>query len=50
MILALVLGTGSGQVVSRNWASQKPNLLNVAITRARQRSNNRVPVYCLHRC
>jgi superfamily I DNA and/or RNA helicase len=36
-IVILVLGTGSGQVGSRNWASAKPNLLNVAVTRARRR-------------
>ena len=36
-IVILVLGTGANQVGSRDWASQKPNLLNVAITRARRR-------------
>ncbi|WP_413801232.1 AAA domain-containing protein [Streptomyces iranensis] len=36
-IVILVLGTGAGQVGSRNWAAQKPNLLNVAVTRARRR-------------
>ncbi|GAA4216941.1 DEAD/DEAH box helicase [Actinocatenispora rupis] len=36
-IVILVLGTGSGQVGSRNWAAQRPNLLNVAVTRARRR-------------
>ncbi|MFI0943601.1 AAA domain-containing protein [Streptomyces sp. NPDC021020] len=36
-IVILVLGTSSAQVGSRNWASQKPNLLNVAVTRARRR-------------
>ncbi|MCZ1007077.1 DEAD/DEAH box helicase [Streptomyces lydicus] len=36
-IVILVLGTGADQVNSRAWASQKPNLLNVAVTRARRR-------------
>ncbi|WP_311669704.1 DEAD/DEAH box helicase [Streptomyces chisholmiae] len=36
-IVILVLGTGAGQVRSRDWAAQKPNLLNVAVTRARRR-------------
>ncbi|MFF5469316.1 AAA domain-containing protein [Streptomyces achromogenes] len=36
-IVILVLGTWAGQVGSRNWAAQKPNLLNVAVTRARRR-------------
>ncbi|MEV0844852.1 AAA domain-containing protein [Streptomyces sp. NPDC049954] len=36
-IVILVLGTGRSQVNSRGWASQKPNLLNVAVTRARRR-------------
>ncbi|MFI2184267.1 DEAD/DEAH box helicase [Streptomyces sioyaensis] len=36
-IVILVLGTGADQVSSRGWASQKPNLLNVAVTRARRR-------------
>ncbi|UBI41297.1 DNA2/NAM7 family helicase [Streptomyces mobaraensis] len=36
-IVVLVLGTGTGQVGSRDWAAQKPNLLNVAVTRARRR-------------
>ncbi|WP_439675365.1 AAA domain-containing protein [Embleya sp. MST-111070] len=36
-IVILVLGTGAGQVGSRNWAARKPNLLNVAVTRARRR-------------
>ncbi|WP_461066663.1 DEAD/DEAH box helicase, partial [Streptomyces pseudoechinosporeus] len=36
-IVILVLGTGAAQVGSRNWAAQKPNLLNVAVTRARRR-------------
>ncbi|MET9295187.1 AAA domain-containing protein [Streptomyces sp. NPDC003077] len=36
-IVILVLGTGADQVGPRNWAAQKPNLLNVAVTRARRR-------------
>lgn len=32
----LVLGTGAGNNGARNWASAKPNLLNVAVTRARK--------------
>ncbi|MCH6161570.1 DEAD/DEAH box helicase [Streptomyces marispadix] len=36
-IVILVLGTGTGQVGSRDWASKNPNLLNVAVTRARRR-------------
>lgn len=36
-IVILVLGTGAGQAGSRDWAAQKPNLLNVAVTRARRR-------------
>ncbi|WP_405777629.1 AAA domain-containing protein [Streptomyces sp. NBC_00859] len=36
-IVILVLGTGARQTGPRNWAAQKPNLLNVAVTRARRR-------------
>ncbi|WP_435127981.1 AAA domain-containing protein [Actinacidiphila sp. bgisy144] len=36
-IVVLVLGTGTGQVGSRDWAAKNPNLLNVAVTRARRR-------------
>ncbi|BBA95863.1 putative DNA helicase related protein [Actinacidiphila reveromycinica] len=36
-IVVLVLGTGAGQVGSRDWAARTPNLLNVAVTRARRR-------------
>lgn len=36
-MVILVLGAGSDQVGSRDWAAQAPNLLNVAVTRARRR-------------
>lgn len=36
-IVILVLGTGADQVNSRGWAAKRPNLLNVAVTRARRR-------------
>jgi hypothetical protein len=36
-IVVLVLGTATNQARSRSWASQTPNLLNVAVTRARRR-------------
>ena len=36
-IVILALGTATNQVRSRKWASQTPNLLNVAVTRARRR-------------
>ena len=36
-VVILVLGTAAGQVQSRDWASTTPNLVNVAITRARRR-------------
>jgi len=36
-IVVLVLGTATDQAWSRGWASQTPNLLNVAVTRARRR-------------
>ncbi|MDI5966995.1 DEAD/DEAH box helicase [Streptantibioticus silvisoli] len=36
-IVILVLGTRAGQRNSRDWAAQSPNLLNVAVSRARRR-------------
>ncbi|MFI1582319.1 AAA domain-containing protein [Embleya sp. NPDC020630] len=36
-IVILVLGTGAGQVGSRNRATRRHNLLKVAVTRARRR-------------
>jgi len=36
-IVILVLGTATDQSGSRNWAAKAPNLLNVAVTRARRR-------------
>jgi superfamily I DNA and/or RNA helicase len=36
-IVILVLGTAGSQAGSRAWAAQTPNLLNVAVTRARRR-------------
>jgi hypothetical protein len=36
-IVFLVLGTLSGSVRARNWVAQSPNMLNVAVTRARER-------------
>ncbi|MFE6864502.1 AAA domain-containing protein [Nocardia sp. NPDC057668] len=36
-IVILVLGTATAQGGSRDWAAQTPNLLNVAVTRAKQR-------------
>jgi superfamily I DNA and/or RNA helicase len=36
-IVILVLGTAKEQSGSRNWAAKTPNLLNVAVTRARRR-------------
>ncbi len=36
-IVILVLGTAADEKKAREWASDKPNLLNVAVTRARRR-------------
>lgn len=36
-IVFLVLGTHTGSVAARDWASQRPNMLNVAVTRAKER-------------
>ena len=36
-IVILVLGTAADQHGSRKWAAQRPNLLNVAVTRAKRR-------------
>lgn len=36
-IVFLVLGTHAGSVRAREWAAQRPNMLNVAVTRAKER-------------
>lgn len=36
-IVVMVLGTAASAAGSRQWASRSPNLLNVAVTRARRR-------------
>jgi hypothetical protein len=36
-VIVLVLGTGPGNAGARSWAAQKPNLLNVAVSRAKRR-------------
>jgi hypothetical protein len=36
-VIVLVLGTGPENAGARSWAAQKPNLLNVAVSRAKRR-------------
>lgn len=36
-IVFLVLGTHTGSVAARRWAAHRPNMLNVAVTRAKER-------------
>jgi hypothetical protein len=36
-VVVLVLGTGRGNDGARRWAAEKPNLLNVAVSRAKRR-------------
>jgi superfamily I DNA/RNA helicase len=36
-IVFFVLGTHAGSVEARGWVAQRPNMLNVAVTRARER-------------
>ncbi|MDO6432073.1 AAA domain-containing protein [Flavitalea sp. BT771] len=36
-IVVLVLGTMPGSIQARNWVAQSPNMLNVAVTRAKER-------------
>ncbi|WP_431214645.1 DEAD/DEAH box helicase [Puia sp. P3] len=36
-VVILILGTGAGAVEARNWVAESPNILNVAVTRAKER-------------
>lgn len=36
-MIVLVLGTGRENARARGWAAEKPNLLNVAVSRAKRR-------------
>jgi|GEM_PF-426912 len=36
-VVILVLGTDTGAVAARNWVAESPNMLNVAVTRAKDR-------------
>jgi hypothetical protein len=36
-VVILVLGTGAGAIDARNWVAESPNMLNVAVTRAKER-------------
>jgi superfamily I DNA and/or RNA helicase len=36
-VVVLVLGSAASAAAARRWAAEKPNLLNVAVSRARRR-------------